>query len=62
MKFTVITVNQNNRVYIHQNMSAHEAFSLVKSLIKKDEFGFYLFLKKILVFFPSGKLWEKYIN
>ena len=62
MNFTVITVNQNDCVHIHQNMSAHEAFSLVKNLIKKDEFGFYLFLKKVLVFFPSGKLWEKYIN
>jgi hypothetical protein len=43
-------------------MSAHEAFDLVKKLIKKDEFGFYLFLKKVLLFFPDGKLWEKYIN
>lgn len=59
--FTIITVSQNNSVHIHQNMSAHEAFSLVKNLIKKDEFGFYLFLKKVLVFFPNGKLWEKYI-
>ena len=59
--FTIITVSKNNSVHIHQGMSAHEAFSLVKNLIKKDEFGFYLFLRKILVFFPDGKLWEKYV-
>ena len=59
--FTVTTVNKNGNVHIHQGLSAHEAFNLVKKLTKKDEFGFYLFLTKVLVFFPNGKLWEKYI-
>lgn len=59
--FTIITVSKNNSVHIHQGMSAHETLSMVKNLIKKDEFGFYTLLKKVLVFFPNGKLWEKYI-
>lgn len=62
MNFTIVKVNNKNQVAIYQTLSAHDAFVIAKKYLTKDEFGFHSFNKKIIIFFPNGKIWEKYIN
>lgn len=60
--FTIVSVGTNNKVCVQQSLTSHQVLAMVKSYLTKDEFGFYLFIKKFIVFFPNGKTWEKHIN
>lgn len=59
---TIVSVGINDKVCIQQHLTPHQALALVKRYLTEDEFGFYLLIRKFIVFYPNGKTWEKHIN